>query len=96
MAVGPDQLDDLVGIRAADRSQLYPSAIHGEKVINARGELQASEELREAADTLSKNPASLQLRYLQTLLELGAIRTRPWSSPYQSISSRRFSSTRRC
>jgi len=42
------------------------------KVINARGELQASEELLEAAETLSKNPASLQLRYLQTLLELGA------------------------
>ncbi len=42
------------------------------KVINARGELQASEELRQAADTLSKSPASLQLRYLQTLLELGA------------------------
>jgi regulator of protease activity HflC (stomatin/prohibitin superfamily) len=42
------------------------------KVINARGELQASEDLRQAAETLSKNPASLQLRYLQTLLELGA------------------------
>ena len=42
------------------------------KVINARGELQASEELRQAADTLSRSPASLQLRYLQTLLELGA------------------------
>ena len=42
------------------------------KVINARGELQASEELRQAAETLSRNPASLQLRYLQTLLELGA------------------------
>jgi regulator of protease activity HflC (stomatin/prohibitin superfamily) len=42
------------------------------KIINARGELQASEELRQAADTLSRNPASLQLRYLQTLLELGA------------------------
>lgn len=42
------------------------------KVINAHGELQASEELRQAADTLSKSPASLQLRYLQTLLELGA------------------------
>jgi regulator of protease activity HflC (stomatin/prohibitin superfamily) len=42
------------------------------KVINARGELQASEELRQAADTLSASPASLQLRYLQTLLELGA------------------------
>ncbi|ALU38902.1 hypothetical protein AS188_03125 [Kocuria flava] len=42
------------------------------KVINAHGELQASEELRQAAETLSRNPASLQLRYLQTLLELGA------------------------
>ncbi len=42
------------------------------KIINARGELQASEELRQAAETLSKSPASLQLRYLQTLLELGA------------------------
>jgi regulator of protease activity HflC (stomatin/prohibitin superfamily) len=42
------------------------------KIINARGELQASEELRQAADTLTLNPASLQLRYLQTLLELGA------------------------
>ena len=34
--------------------------------------LQASEELTQAAETLSRNPASLQLRYLQTLLELGA------------------------
>ena len=42
------------------------------KIINARGELQASEELSQAAETLSRNPASLQLRYLQTLLELGA------------------------
>ncbi|WP_046321518.1 slipin family protein [Mycobacterium sp. UM_Kg1] len=42
------------------------------KVINARGELQASEELSQAAERLSQNPASLQLRYLQTLLELGA------------------------
>ncbi len=42
------------------------------KVINARGELQASKELRDAAVTLSESPASLQLRYLQTLLELGA------------------------
>src|SRR5690606_35750928 len=42
------------------------------KVISARGELQASQELRDAALTLSEAPASLQLRYLQTLLELGA------------------------
>jgi regulator of protease activity HflC (stomatin/prohibitin superfamily) len=42
------------------------------KVINARGELQASAQLRDAAKILSESPASLQLRYLQTLLELGA------------------------
>lgn len=42
------------------------------KVISAHGELQASHELRDAAQTLSEAPASLQLRYLQTLLELGA------------------------
>lgn len=42
------------------------------KVINAHGELQASEELRQAAETLSASPASLQLRYLQTLLAVGA------------------------
>lgn len=42
------------------------------KVINARGELQASEELSQAAEKLGRHPASLQLRYLQTLLELGA------------------------
>lgn len=42
------------------------------KIISARGELQASSELKQAADVLSQSPASLQLRYLQTLLELGA------------------------
>ncbi len=42
------------------------------KVINAHGELQAAEELAQAAEILGRAPASLQLRYLQTLLELGA------------------------
>ncbi len=37
------------------------------KVIHAEGELQAAEKLVQAADLMSKNPASLQLRYLQTL-----------------------------
>ena len=41
------------------------------KVIAADGEFQASEKLSQAADVMSKNPATLQLRYLQTLLELG-------------------------
>jgi regulator of protease activity HflC (stomatin/prohibitin superfamily) len=41
------------------------------KVINAQGELQAAGQLSEAAAVLSQNPASIQLRYLQTLSELG-------------------------
>jgi regulator of protease activity HflC (stomatin/prohibitin superfamily) len=42
------------------------------KIINAEGEYQAAEKLYQAADIISRNPAALQLRYLQTLLELGA------------------------
>src|SRR5678815_4553742 len=42
------------------------------KVINAQGELQASETLAEAARVMSTQPASLQLRYLQTVTEIAA------------------------
>jgi hypothetical protein len=42
------------------------------KIINAEGEFQASERLFDAAEVMSGNPAALQLRYLQTLLEIGA------------------------
>ena len=42
------------------------------KVINAEGEYQASERLRDAAAVMSTEPIALQLRYLQTLLEIGA------------------------
>lgn len=40
------------------------------KVIHAEGELQASGKLLQAAQVLSENPQSLQLRYLQTLTEI--------------------------
>ena len=40
------------------------------KVIHAEGELQASEKLLQAANILSKNPQSIQLRYLQTLSDI--------------------------
>jgi regulator of protease activity HflC (stomatin/prohibitin superfamily) len=40
------------------------------KVIAAEGEFQASEKLSQAANVLSRNPAALQLRYLQTLAEI--------------------------
>jgi regulator of protease activity HflC (stomatin/prohibitin superfamily) len=42
------------------------------KIINAEGEFQASQRLHDASEILSRSPAALQLRYLQTLLELGA------------------------
>jgi regulator of protease activity HflC (stomatin/prohibitin superfamily) len=41
------------------------------KIINAEGEFQASAKLADAADVMSRNPTTLQLRYLQTLLEVG-------------------------
>lgn len=41
------------------------------KVINAEGEFQAAARLSEAADVISKNPTTIQLRYLQTMGEIG-------------------------
>ena len=42
------------------------------KIIHAEGELQASQKLAEAARMLSADPAAMQLRYLQTLVEVAA------------------------
>lgn len=41
------------------------------KIISAEGEFQASQKLFEASEVLSRNPAAMQLRYQQTLVELG-------------------------
>ena len=41
------------------------------KVIKAEAEAQAAARLADAADVISRNPATLQLRYLQTLTEIG-------------------------
>ena len=41
------------------------------KIINAEGEFQASQRLADAARVISTQPATLQLRYLQTLVEIG-------------------------
>jgi regulator of protease activity HflC (stomatin/prohibitin superfamily) len=45
------------------------------KVIAAEGEFQASERLKDAANVISINPTALQLRFLQTLIEMSAERT---------------------
>src|SRR6266542_2724840 len=42
------------------------------KIIHAEGEYTASEKLAMAAEVIQKQPAALQLRYLQTLVEIGA------------------------
>jgi regulator of protease activity HflC (stomatin/prohibitin superfamily) len=42
------------------------------KVIHAQGEFEASQRLADAANIISQNPAALQLRYLQTLVEIAA------------------------
>jgi regulator of protease activity HflC (stomatin/prohibitin superfamily) len=42
------------------------------KIINAEGEFQAAERLKDAAAVIGEQPVALQLRYLQTLLELGS------------------------
>src|SRR3979411_1660021 len=41
------------------------------KVIHAEGEYMAAEKLAMAAEVIQKQPAALQLRYLQTLVEIG-------------------------
>jgi regulator of protease activity HflC (stomatin/prohibitin superfamily) len=45
------------------------------KIIHAEGEMQASEKLLEAAQTLSKKSQAMQLRYLQTLTEIASERS---------------------
>jgi len=42
------------------------------KIIHAEGELQASEKLAQAAKIIASEPVTIQLRYLQTLTEIGA------------------------
>src|SRR3981081_1263872 len=59
------------------------------KVINAEGEFQASERLKDAALVIEGHPVALQLRYLQTLLELGSSQatTIVFPAPIDIISS---------
>ena len=81
-----DQQTDTWGIKVAnveikhvdlDESMIRAIARQAEaererraKVIHAEGELQASEKLLAATEVLTRNPVSIQLRYLQTLSEV--------------------------
>ena len=52
------------------------------KVINSKGELEASENLLAAADILSQNPLGIQLRYLQTLSDISSDKTNTVVFPF--------------
>src|SRR6185503_1191731 len=64
------QLPD--GMRRAIAKQAEAERERRAKVISAQGELQASETLAQAAKMLQSQPASIQLRYLQTVTEIAA------------------------
>ncbi len=45
------------------------------KIISAEGEYQAAQRLREAAEILAQNPLTIQLRFLQTMVEISSEKT---------------------
>jgi regulator of protease activity HflC (stomatin/prohibitin superfamily) len=59
------------GMQQAMSRQAQAERDRRAKVINAEGEFQAAARLSEAADVISQNPTTIQLRYLQTLGEIG-------------------------
>ena len=60
------------------------------KVINAKGELEASKNLLEAANILAQNPQALQLRYLQTLSDISNDKTNTIVFPFSTEFSKLF------
>jgi len=58
-------------IRAIAR-QAEAERVRRSKVIHAKGELEASQKLVEAAEMLARQPQAIQLRYLQTLTEISS------------------------
>ncbi|NOR57005.1 MAG: slipin family protein [Sulfurimonas sp.] len=60
------------------------------KVINAKGELEASENLLEAANKLSQNDLGIQLRYLQTMSDISSDKTNTLIFPFPTEFSKFF------
>ncbi len=61
------------------------------KVINAKGEVEASENILAAANKLSQNPQGIQLRYLQTLNDISGDKTNTIVFPFSGDLSKLFS-----
>ena len=60
------------------------------KVINAKGELEASKNLLEAANVISQNPQGIQLRYLQTLSDISGDKTNTIVFPFPTEFAQMF------
>jgi regulator of protease activity HflC (stomatin/prohibitin superfamily) len=60
------------GMRRSMAAQAEAERERRAKVIHADGEFQASQKLADAAEVIAKQPAAIQLRYLQTLTEIAA------------------------
>jgi len=71
-AVEVKQVDLPDEMRRAMAKQAEAERERRSKIIAAEGELQASEKLGQAADVIGRSPGALQLRYLQTLVEISA------------------------
>ena len=71
-AVEVKQVDLPDEMRRAMAKQAEAERERRSKIIAAEGEFQASEKLGQAADVIGKSPGALQLRYLQTLVEISA------------------------
>jgi regulator of protease activity HflC (stomatin/prohibitin superfamily) len=71
-AVEVKQVDLPEEMRRAMAKQAEAERERRSKVIAAEGEYQAAEKLGQAADVITRSPGALQLRYLQTLVEISA------------------------
>ncbi len=71
-AVEVKQVDLPEEMRRAMAKQAEAERERRAKVIAAMGEFQAAEKLGQAADVISRSPGALQLRYLQTLVEIAS------------------------
>ncbi len=71
VSVEVKQVDLPEGMQRAMARQAEAEREKRSKIINAEGELMAAQKLLEAANLLAEQPVTLQLKYLQTLIDIG-------------------------
>jgi regulator of protease activity HflC (stomatin/prohibitin superfamily) len=74
-AVEVKQVDLPEEMRRAMARQAEAERERRSKIISAEGEFQAAEKLSQAADVIARSPGAMQLRYMQTLIEISTEKT---------------------